>query len=381
MTLGQLCDAVYAMEKLLARDGPSPTTVYLVAADSSPSSGDATGGLAALARATPGAATLAVPIAGPVPTAPIGPVAVLDVAPDGRVRGVTSSSSDSTAAPADPWHAAPLLAKLDAAALRALSDTGRTLSESARGAPAIDWIRLVAASDAAVLRAVVEAPPAPGTRLGLPSGATRHAGFGRPECALPASGSEDSIHCFANARVGLMGNPSDGFFGRTVSVTIANFWAEAWVWPDDSAAGRSGRVTLVANPVYDPESFDNIEVLAASARREGYSGGRRLLHALLYRLHDRLRSAGVAPHPERVGRGFILRWHTNIPRQVGLAGSSAILTAVLRAMLRWYRLDEDPAALERARLTDNLVPSFVLSVRDCHERWLCARHDVESLAD
>lgn len=27
-------------------------------------------------------------------------------------------------------------------------------------------------------------------------------------------------------RVGLMGNPSDGFNGKTIAMTISNFWAE-----------------------------------------------------------------------------------------------------------------------------------------------------------
>lgn len=30
----------------------------------------------------------------------------------------------------------------------------------------------------------------------------------------------------AHARVGLLGNPSDGFFGKTIAVSLANFWAE-----------------------------------------------------------------------------------------------------------------------------------------------------------
>ena len=30
----------------------------------------------------------------------------------------------------------------------------------------------------------------------------------------------------AYARVGLMGNPSDGFYGKTISLSIKNFWAE-----------------------------------------------------------------------------------------------------------------------------------------------------------
>jgi glucuronokinase len=31
------------------------------------------------------------------------------------------------------------------------------------------------------------------------------------------------------ARIGLLGNPSDGFFGKTVSLSLANFYAEARV--------------------------------------------------------------------------------------------------------------------------------------------------------
>ncbi len=28
------------------------------------------------------------------------------------------------------------------------------------------------------------------------------------------------------SRIGLLGNPSDGFFGKTISISCANFWAE-----------------------------------------------------------------------------------------------------------------------------------------------------------
>ncbi len=31
------------------------------------------------------------------------------------------------------------------------------------------------------------------------------------------------------SRIGLMGNPSDGFFGKTISLSIANFWAEVTI--------------------------------------------------------------------------------------------------------------------------------------------------------
>ena len=54
----------------------------------------------------------------------------------------------------------------------------------------------------------------------------------------------------AYARVGLMGNPSDGFFGKTLSLSIKNFWAEVTL-------EESERLTLVPHPLCDPtQVFD-----------------------------------------------------------------------------------------------------------------------------
>ena len=33
----------------------------------------------------------------------------------------------------------------------------------------------------------------------------------------------------SRSRIGLMGNPSDGFYGKTISLSIANFWAEVTI--------------------------------------------------------------------------------------------------------------------------------------------------------
>jgi glucuronokinase len=35
-----------------------------------------------------------------------------------------------------------------------------------------------------------------------------------------------SITSRVHARVGLLGNPSDGFFGKTISFSLANFYAQ-----------------------------------------------------------------------------------------------------------------------------------------------------------
>lgn len=34
------------------------------------------------------------------------------------------------------------------------------------------------------------------------------------------------VRCRVHARIGLLGNPSDGFQGATIAVSLANFWAE-----------------------------------------------------------------------------------------------------------------------------------------------------------
>jgi glucuronokinase len=52
------------------------------------------------------------------------------------------------------------------------------------------------------------------------------------------------------------------------------------------------------------------------------------------------------------GRNFSLRYESNIPRQVGMAGSSAIIAATLRALMRFYDVE----------IPRELQPNLVLSV-------------------
>jgi hypothetical protein len=183
---------------------------------------------------------------------------------------------------------------------------------------------------------------------------------GRGSPPLSATPGGGAVHFRTFARVGVMGNPSDGFFGKTVSLAIANYWASASVWED---VEHPGRVTIEAHPVFDPGVFDDLSQLSRVTQREGYDGGRRLVQACLHRLYGRIRDSGVGELlGERFRRGFHVKWHTTIPRQVGLAGSSAILTAVTKAMLRFWGVEEHPELLERAGLGMNTGPSFVLAV-------------------
>ena len=170
-----------------------------------------------------------------------------------------------------------------------------------------------------------------------------------PAAALGAIPSYATGH----ARVGLLGNPSDGYGGKTMAVTVANFKAEAWVTPTPGVKG----VTLIPHAVYDPLRVPSLAALSLIAAREGYSGGLRLMAATLNRFHQWCAAKGVT----LPSGGFAVRYHTTIPRQVGLAGSSAIVTALVRALLKFFGYGSEAAAAAIG-LSRDLLPAFVLAI-------------------
>ena len=146
----------------------------------------------------------------------------------------------------------------------------------------------------------------------------------------------------AYARAGLIGNPSDGYNGKTISIIIRDFWAEVVLYEWDS-------VEIV--PAQEERArFPSIQDLAHDVRLHGYYGGVRLVKATVKRFVEYCQRRGVRLHD----RNFSLRYETHIPRQVGLAGSSAIITATMRALMEFYDVDMPKAA----------QPSFVLSVEN-----------------
>ena len=138
------------------------------------------------------------------------------------------------------------------------------------------------------------------------------------------------IHSRCFARVGLIGNPSDGFFGKTIAVTVQNWCAEVTLW-------ESPELIIEPNQSHDPYIFESLRDLHTKATREGYYGGVRLLYAACKRFYEEcLRHNVMLPV-----RNFTLRYDTTIPRGVGLAGSSAIITATVRALMAFYGLPEE----------------------------------------
>jgi len=144
----------------------------------------------------------------------------------------------------------------------------------------------------------------------------------------------------AYARAGLLGNPSDGYHGKTISISVRNFWAEVVLYEWDSVD-----IVLAEG---DRATFGSVYDLARDVRLHGYYGGIRLIKATIKRFVEYCQSRKVALHD----RNFSVRYQTNIPRQVGLAGSSAIVVATLRGLMDFYQI----------QIPLEAQPSFVLRV-------------------
>ncbi|KAJ3075831.1 hypothetical protein HDU98_006767 [Podochytrium sp. JEL0797] len=144
----------------------------------------------------------------------------------------------------------------------------------------------------------------------------------------------------AFARVGLMGNPSDGFYGKTISLLIKNFHATVTITPNATPSDQT--ITIQQTPLMDPFQFASIAQLAASCEKNGYYGVQRLMLAAAKVFGSYCTKLGIHSVEGGVLRGFRVEYETNIPRQVGLAGSSALITAFIRALILYYGLDNHP---------------------------------------
>jgi glucuronokinase len=150
----------------------------------------------------------------------------------------------------------------------------------------------------------------------------------------------DIIRRRAYARAGLLGNPSDGYNGKTISISVRNFWAEVVLYEWDTL-----EIVLAQN---DRARFRSIHDLAKDVQLHGYYGGIRLIKATIKRFVDHCQQQGIPLH----AGNFSVRYDSNIPMQVGLAGSSAIIVATLRCLMHFYDVSIPLEA----------QPSFVLSV-------------------
>ena len=126
------------------------------------------------------------------------------------------------------------------------------------------------------------------------------------------------------ARAGLLGNPSDGYFGKTLSFAFSNFGV-------DLRLTESSRMRFVPGEV-DDAMFDSPEQLVHDLRIYGYYGGIRMLKAVAKLFFEYCMEHGI----EFPQKNFTAEYKINVPRLVGLSGSSAICSAMLKALMKFY---------------------------------------------
>jgi len=128
-------------------------------------------------------------------------------------------------------------------------------------------------------------------------------------------------------RAALLGNPSDGYFGKTIAFLFRNFSAEVILY-------ETPEIEILPAD-YDSNVFDSISELSDDVELYGYYGGIRLLKAAVKRFHDYCKTENIQLHEHN----FTLRYSSNIPYRLGLAGSSAIITACFRALMEFYQVE------------------------------------------
>ena len=148
------------------------------------------------------------------------------------------------------------------------------------------------------------------------------------------------IETRAYSRAGLLGNPSDGYFGKTISISVKNFGAH---------------VTLIESPDLhiepqdgDINTYPNIQTFIEQINLLGYYGGIRLIKAAIKTFVDYCENNQIL----LANKNFTIRYSSNIPRQIGLAGSSAIITATIRALMQYYEVD----------IPNEVLPTIILNV-------------------
>lgn len=147
------------------------------------------------------------------------------------------------------------------------------------------------------------------------------------------------IESRAYARAGLLGNPSDGYFGKTISISVGNFGAHISLYETPELK--------IENQSDDLNVFRNIYDLVDSVNLTGYYGADRLIKAAIKVFYQHCETNNIKIE----NKNFTIRYNSSIPRQVGLAGSSAIITATFRALLKFYDV----------KISQEFLPNLVLA--------------------
>ena len=141
------------------------------------------------------------------------------------------------------------------------------------------------------------------------------------------------IRTLAYPRAALIGNPSDGYYGKTIAFVFSNYCASVELYETPELEMLESR--------RDTNSFTSLDSLEADISQYGYYGGIRLMKAAAKKFNEYCRRQDI----KLPSRNFTIRYDSTIPNRLGLAGSSAIITAAMRAMFKFFGLKIEPARL------------------------------------
>lgn len=141
------------------------------------------------------------------------------------------------------------------------------------------------------------------------------------------------IRTVAYPRAALIGNPSDGYYGKTIAFVFSNFAAQVELEPAEQLS--------IVPCNRDRMQFSSPAELVEEIGEYGYYGGVRLVKAAIKVFYSYAVKSGL----QITAPNFTIRYSTSIPQRLGLAGSSAIVTAVFKALLQHYNINIDKPIL------------------------------------
>jgi glucuronokinase len=139
------------------------------------------------------------------------------------------------------------------------------------------------------------------------------------------------IETYSYPRAAVIGNPSDGYYGKTIAFLFSNYKASVQLYQTPELEIRPQRL--------DISSYKNMEALVEDVNFAGYYGGMRLMKAMIKVFYQHCKQNNIP----LASKNFTIRYNSNIPLRLGLAGSSAILSAFLKAMCLFYEVYIAPA--------------------------------------
>ncbi|NQU51567.1 MAG: GHMP kinase [Bacteroidetes bacterium] len=143
-------------------------------------------------------------------------------------------------------------------------------------------------------------------------------------------------------RAAVIGNPSDGYFGKTIAFVFSNFFAKVQLYQTPELEIKPQRLDIT--------HFNSMNELVEDVNFAGYYGGMRLIKGMIKVFYEYCQNNNI-PLDDR---NFTIHYSSNIPLRLGLAGSSAIISACLKALNLFYNV----------RIPEEIFANLVLSVEN-----------------